>query len=176
MKMENTGLDSGMPTVLPPGITGEAWLRTITQYANSMRCQLPDVSHPSDEYLTEGAQLLSADWIPSAIGNSSSHSDTLQESRMEKVERTLVEHSKRNTASELRAWQIYVEQRERDRQTKINKFKVKPYQYHCGDLFDIETHILDLTEHARHLVPNLAPLVGQPLLNTTDFELRVDKS
>ena len=36
--------------------------------------------------------------------------------------------------------------------------------------------MLDLTEHARHLVPNLAPLVDQPLLNATDFELRVDKS
>ena len=95
---------------------------------------------------------------------------------MDKVERILVEHTKRNTASELRAQQIYVEQREKDRQSRINKFKLKPYQYHCGDLFDIETHILDLTEHARHLVPNLAPLVGQPLLNVTDFELRVDKS
>ena len=115
MKMESTGLDSGMPTVLPPGITGEAWLHTITQYANSMRRQLPDVSHPSDEYLTEGAQLLSVDRIPSAIGNSSSHSDTLQESRMEIVERTLVEHTKRNTASELHAWQIYVDQWEKDR-------------------------------------------------------------
>ena len=101
MKMESTGLDSGMPTVLPPGITGEAWLCTITQYANSMRCQLPDVSYPSDEYLTVGAQILSSDRIPSAVGNSSSHSDTLQESWMEKVERTLVQHSKRNTASEL---------------------------------------------------------------------------
>ena len=36
--------------------------------------------------------------------------------------------------------------------------------------------MLDLAEHARHLVPNLAPLVGWPLLNATDFELRVDKS
>ena len=87
--MENTGLDSGIPTVLPSGITGEAWLRTIMQYANSMRRQLPDVSHPLDEYLTEGAQLLSADRILSAIGNSSSHSDTSQESRMDKVERIL---------------------------------------------------------------------------------------
>ena len=174
--MENSGLDSGVPTVLPPGTAGEAWLCTITQYANSMRQQLPDVSHPSDEYLTEGAQLLSTDRTPSAVGNSSSHSDTSQESRMDKVERILVEHTKRNTAYELRARQIYVEQREKDRRSRINKFKLKPYQYHCDDLFDIETHILDLTEHARHLVPNLAPLVGQPLLNVTDFELRVDKS
>ena len=80
-----------------------------------MRHQLPDVSHPSDEYLTEGAQLLSVDRTLSAVGNSSSHLDTLQESRMDKVERILVEHTKRNTAYELRARQIYVEQREKDR-------------------------------------------------------------
>jgi len=40
----------------------------------------------------------------------------------------------------------------------------------------METHILDLADHVRHLVPNLAPLVGQPLLNVTDLELRVDAS
>ena len=44
--MENSGLDSDVPPVLPKGITGEAWLRTITQYANTMRQKLPDVSHP----------------------------------------------------------------------------------------------------------------------------------
>merc|ERR1712002_907411 len=80
------------------------------------------------------------------------------------------------TAFEIRARQNYIEQRERDRTTRIDKFKMKPYQIHCADLFDIETHILDLAEHVRHLVPNLAPLVGQPLLNVTNFELRVDSS
>ena len=113
--MENSGLDSDVPPVLPKGITGEAWLCTITQYANTMRQKLPDVSHPSDEYLTEGAQLLSKDRTPSAVGNSSDHSDTSQESRMAKVERILDEHTKRNTAYELCARQNYVEQRERDR-------------------------------------------------------------
>merc|ERR1712112_590240 len=34
----------------------------------------------------------------------------------------------------------------------------------------------DLADHVRHLVPNLAPLVCQPLLNVTDLELRVDNS
>merc|ERR1712112_230834 len=34
----------------------------------------------------------------------------------------------------------------------------------------------DLADHVRHLVPNFAPLVGQPLLNVTDLELRVDSS
>ena len=73
-----------------------------------MRCQFPEVSHPSDEYLTEGAQLLSSDRTPFAIGNSSSQSDTLQESQLEKVERMLVEHTKWNTATELRARQVYI--------------------------------------------------------------------
>ena len=101
MKIENTGLDSGMPPVLPPGITGEAWLRSLTQYANSMRRQYPEVSHPSDEYLTEGAQLLSSDRNPFAVGNSSTQSDTSQESRLGKIERMLDEHTKRTTATKL---------------------------------------------------------------------------
>ena len=58
----------------------------------------------------------------------------------------------------------------------MSKFKAKSYQYHAGDLFDIEMLILDLAEHARHLIPNLAPLVGQPILNLANFELWVDNS
>ena len=115
MKMENTVLDSGMFPVLPPGVTGEAWLHSLTQYANSMRRQYPEVSHPSDEYLTEGAQLLSSDRNPFAIGDSSTQSDTSQELRLGKVERMLVEHTKRNTATELHAQQVYIDQREKDR-------------------------------------------------------------
>ena len=174
--MENPGLDSDAPLVLPKGITGKAWLRTITKYANTMRQRLPNVTHPTDEYLTEGAQLLSQDRNPSAVGNSSDHPDAPQEARMVKIERILDEHTQRNTASKIRARQNYIEQQERDRTSRIEKFALKPYQIHCADLFDIETHILDLAEHVWHLVPNLAPLVGQPLLNVTNFELRVDKS
>merc|ERR1712082_477723 len=37
-----------------------------------MRERLPNLTHPMDEYLTEGAQLLSQDRNPSAVGNSSS--------------------------------------------------------------------------------------------------------
>ena len=96
-------MDSDAPPVLPKGITGKAWLRTIMQYANTMREKFPDVSHPSDEYLTEGAQLLSKDRTPLAVGNSSDHSDASQESRMVKVERILDKHTKRNTAYEIRA-------------------------------------------------------------------------
>ena len=174
--MENLGLDSNVPPVLPAGKTGEAWLGTIAKYAQKMRERLPNLTHPTDEYLTEGAQLLSQDRNPSAVGNSSSPPDAPQEARMVKIERILEEHSQRNTASEIRARQNYIEQRERDRITRIAKFQQQPCKFHCADLFDIETHILDLAEHVRHLVPNLAPLVGQPLLNVTDLELRVDNS
>ena len=86
------------------------------------------------------------------------------------------EHTKRNTAAELRARQAYLEQRERQRQIRISKFTQKPHQFHAGDLFKIETFVLDLAQHARHLIPSLAPLVGQPILNAADFELRVDHS
>ena len=82
----------------------------------------------------------------------------------------------RNTAAELRARQSYLEQQERQRQVRVSKFIQKPHQFHTGDLFDIETLILDLAQHARHLIPSLAPLVGQPILNAADFELRVDHS
>ena len=113
--MENTGLDSGVPPVLPPGVTGEAWLRSLTQYANSMRLKYPEVSHPSDEYLTEGAKLLSSDRNPFAVGGSSTQPDTSKELRLGKIERTLDEHTRQNTAIELRARQVYIDQREKDR-------------------------------------------------------------
>ena len=51
------------------------------------------------------------------------------------------------------------------------KFFLKPHQYHGGDLFDIEMLILDFAKHARDLIPNLSPLVRQPILNSADFEL-----
>ena len=113
--MENTGLDSGMPPVLPPGVTGEAWLCSLTQYANSMRLQYPEVSHPSDEYLTEGAKLLSSDQNLFTVGDSSTRPDTSKELRLGKIERMLDEHTKRNTAIELRARQVYIDQRKKDR-------------------------------------------------------------
>ena len=56
--MENSGLDSDAPPVLPKGITGEAWLGTIAKYAKTIRKKLPNLTHLTDEYLTEGAQLL----------------------------------------------------------------------------------------------------------------------
>ena len=97
--------------------------------------------------------------------------DTSRDQSLVNIQRTLDEHTRRNTAIELRARQVYLDQWEKDRQNRVAKLSLKPAQYHAGDLFDIETLILDLAEHARHLIPNLAPLVRQPLLNSTDFEL-----
>ena len=127
MKMENTGLHSGVPPVLPPGITGEAWLCSLTQYANSMRLQYPEVSHPSDEYLTEGAKLLSSDRNPFAVGGSSTQLDTSKDLSLGKIERTLDEHTKRNRAIELHARQVSIDQREKDRRVRLSKFKQKVY-------------------------------------------------
>ena len=112
----------------------------------------------------------------SATGKSSDQPDSAREDRLDRLERILDEQTKRNTAAELRARQAYLEQQERQRLIRISKFTQKPHQFHAGDLFDIKTFILDLAQHARHLIPSLAPLVGQPILNATDFELQVDNS
>merc|ERR1712121_587338 len=55
--------------------------------------------------------------------------------------------------SEIRARQIYIEQRERDRVSRIAKFQQATTKFHCADLFDMKTQILDLADHVRHLVP-----------------------
>merc|ERR1712082_156938 len=112
-----------------------------------MRERLPNLTHPMDEYLMEGAQLFSQDRNPSAVGNSSSPPDAPQEARMVKIERILEEHTQWNTASEIRARQNYIEQRERDRVSRIAKFAHATTKFHCADLFDMETHILDLADH-----------------------------
>merc|ERR1712082_488374 len=115
-----------------------------------MRERLPNLTHPTDEYLTEGAQLFSQDRNPSTVGNSSSSPDAPQEVRMVKIERILEEHTQQNTASKIRARQNYIEQRERNRISRIAKFQQLPCKFHYADFFDIETHILDLAEHILH--------------------------
>ena len=75
------------------------------------------------------------------------------------MRRTLDEHSKSNAIVEVNTQESTLNQRDKDRQFRVNTFANKVTQYHAGDLFDID--IKDLAEHARHLIPNLAPLVGQ---------------
>merc|ERR1711873_78067 len=104
--MENLGSDPNAPPVLPPGITAEAWLHTLTEYAKKMKNHLPHLKHPTDEYLTEGAQLFFQDGDPSAGGTSSSPPDAPQAAA----------------------------------------------KFHCADLFDLETQILDLADHVRQIL------------------------
>ena len=101
--MENSRLDSDVPTGPPQVVTGEAWLRSLTGDVNTMIQNYPYVSHPSDEYLTEGAKLYSSGQNLSAVGGSSIQPDTSRDLKLEKIERTLDEHTRRNTALELRA-------------------------------------------------------------------------
>ena len=82
--MENSGLDSDVPTGSPQVVTGEAWLCSLTGYVNTMRQNYPNVSHPSDEYLTEGAKLYSSGQNPSAVGGSSVQLDTSRDLQLEK--------------------------------------------------------------------------------------------
>ena len=152
--MDDSGLNASMPLVTPSGGSREA--------------RTPDLLGLGD---LDGAKAFLSGQRLSAIGKSSDQPASTREERLDKIERILDEHTKRNTANELRAQQDYLERREKLRHDRVSKFLQRPHQFHAGDLFDIETFILNLAQHARHLIPNLAPLVGQPVLNATDFEL-----
>ena len=84
--MENSGLDSDFPTDPPKGVSGEAWLPKLLSYVN-----------------TDGAKALLLGQNLSAVGQSSVQPDTTRDERLERLERILDEHTKRNTAAELRA-------------------------------------------------------------------------
>ena len=124
-----------------------------------MRASCPGVTHPPDDWLTDGVKLLSLGQKPSDAGGSTFQSDSSRDQSLVDIRRTLDKHTRRNTAIELRARQVYLGQWEKDRRFRVSLFSNKIAQYHAGDLFDIETYILDLAEHARHLIPNLVPLV-----------------
>ena len=88
---------------------------------------------------------------------------------LDEIRRTLDEHTWRNTATELRPRQVHLSQQEKDRQFCVSAFSNKIAQYHAGDLFDIETCVMDLAEHAKNWIPNLAPLIGQLVSNLADL-------
>ena len=174
--MDVNGLGSDVPRGSPLVVSSEAWINSLFDYVNTMRATCPGVTHPLDDWLTNGINVLSSDQKPSAVGGSTFQSDSSRDKSLVDIRRTLDEHTRQNTAIELRARQNYLAQWEKDRRIRVNSFSNKIAQYHAGDLFDKETFILDRAEHARHLIPNLAPLVGQPLSNSANFESRVDNS
>ena len=134
----------------PKGVFREAWLGKLLGYVNTMRTSFPNVPHPPDDWLTDGAKSYSLGQNLSAVGHFSVQLDIARNQKLERLERILDEHTKRNTAAELRAWQTYLEQWEKNRQVRVSKFTQKPHQYYTGDLYYIETHILDLPEHIRN--------------------------
>ena len=73
--MENFGSNSDVPTGPPTGVSGEAWLRKLLGYVNTMRTSFPNASHPPDDWLTDGAKSYSSSQNSSAVGHSSAHLD-----------------------------------------------------------------------------------------------------
>ena len=113
--MDINGLGSGEPRGAPQVVSGEAWINSLFDYVNSMRASCPGVTHPPDDWLTDGINLLSSDQKPSAVGGSAYQSDSSKDQSLVDIRRTLDKHTRRNTAIELRARQVYLGQWEKDR-------------------------------------------------------------
>ena len=94
--MDNSGLNASMPSVTPSGDSREA--------------RTPDLLSLGD--LDKVKAFLSGQ-RSSAIGKSSDQPVSTREERLDKIERILDEHTKRNSANELRAWQDYLEWQEK---------------------------------------------------------------
>ena len=92
-------MNASMPSVPPSGGSGEA--------------RTPELLGLGDldgvKAFLSGQRLL-------AVGKSSDQPASTREERLDKIERILDEHTKRNTAAELRAWQDYLERKEKLRQ------------------------------------------------------------
>ena len=110
--MDVTGLGSGEPRGPPQVVSGEAWINSLLDYVNTMRASCPGVTHPPDDWLTDGINLLSSDQKPSAVGGSAYQSDSSRDQSLVDIRRNLDEHTRRNTAIELRARQVYLGERQ----------------------------------------------------------------
>ena len=177
--MDHNGLVPSGPSdrqITMDMVNREAWITGLVDYVNSMRTYCPDVTHPPEDWLSQGFSMLSSDHRQLAAALSTHQGDSAMAQSLKEMRRTLDKHTRRNTASELRARQVHLSQQEKDRRFRVSVFLNKIAQYHTGDLFDIETCVMDLAEHAKHLIQNLAPLIGQPVSNLAELELRIDSS
>ena len=107
--MEDSGLDSDMSSDPPQGGSGEAWIPRLLSSGDS-----------------DGAEAFLSFQFSSAMGKPSDQPDSAREDRLDRLERILDKLTKRNTAAELRAWQAYLEQREKNRQVRVSNFAQKP--------------------------------------------------
>ena len=103
--MENSGSNFDVSSGPPTGVLKEAWLRRLKGYVDTMRTSFPGASHPTDNWLKEGLKLFSLGQNSSAVGSSSAQLDLdlVRDQKLERLERTLEEQTKRNTTVELRA-------------------------------------------------------------------------
>ena len=85
-KMEDSGLDSDIPSDPPHGGSGEAWIPRLLSSGDS-----------------DGAKAFLLRQFSSAVGKSSDQPNSAGEERLDRLERILDKHTKRNTAAELRA-------------------------------------------------------------------------
>ena len=108
--MEDSGLNSGVPSVPPQGGSGEAWI--------------PGHLSSGDP---DGVKAFLLSQFLSAAGKSSDQPNSTREDRLDRIEKILDEYTKRNTAAELRAKQASIEQCEKQRQVRIGKFAQKPH-------------------------------------------------
>ena len=137
-------------------VNREAWITGLVDYVNSMKNYCPDVIHPPDDWLSQGFSMLSSDQGQSAAASSAHQGNSAMAKSLDNMCKTLDEHTRRNTANELTARQEHLSQQEKDRRFCVTVFSNKIAQYHAGDLFDIKMCFMDLAEHAKVLVPNLA--------------------
>ena len=84
-----------------------------------------------------------------------------------------MEYSKHNSIVEINTRQVQLNQRDKDKQFRVNAFANKMAQYHAGDLFDIQMKCQDIAEHTRLLVPSLALNFGVPPAGA-EAEMEVD--
>ena len=135
-KMESPRSNSEVPLRPSMEVSKEAWVRRFKGYVETMRTSFPGASHPTDNWLKEGLKLFSSGQNSSAAGSSSAQLDidSVRDQKLERLERTLEEHTKRNTTVKLRARQYYLEQHEKNRQVRVGKFTQEAQQYHAGDL------------------------------------------
>ena len=90
--MDDSGLNASLPSVPPSGGSGEA--------------RTPKLLSLGD---LDGVKAFLSSQHSLAVGKSSDQPASTREERLDKIERILDEHTKRNTANELRAWQDYLE-------------------------------------------------------------------
>ena len=94
----------------------------------------PNIIHPPDDWLSKGFSMISSDWGQSATATSVHQGDisAVRYVMRDKVTqplkdmcKTLDKHTWRHAANELHAWQVHLNQQEKDRCFRVLAFSNK---------------------------------------------------